>query len=95
MAFVGHWYFLILTLLVYGGLIVLAVWLVLWAIRISPRRIRPDNALGILNERFARGEIDQQEYEQRKAALLRERTQGGAVLGAAQVDGRPSRGRAD
>jgi len=70
-AFVGHWYFLILTLLVYGGLIVLAVWLVLWAIRISPRRIRPDNALGILNERFARGEIDQQEYEQRKAALLR------------------------
>ena len=71
MALVDHWYFLILTLLVYGGLIVLAVWLVLWAIRISPRRIRPDNALGILNERFARGELDQQEYEQRKAALLR------------------------
>ena len=70
MAFVGHWYF-ILNLLVFGGLIVLAVWLVLWAIRIAPRRIRPDSALGILNERFARGEIDQQEYEQRKAALLR------------------------
>ncbi|TMC29237.1 MAG: SHOCT domain-containing protein [Chloroflexi bacterium] len=57
-------------LLVYGVVIVLAVWLVLWAIRVSPRRIRPDNALAILNERFARGEIDQQEYEQRKAALL-------------------------
>jgi putative membrane protein len=50
---------------------VLAVWLVLWAIRIAPQRIRPDNALSILNERFARGEIDQQEYETRKAALLR------------------------
>jgi uncharacterized membrane protein len=40
-------------------------------IRIAPQRIRPDNALSILNERFARGEIDQQEYETRKAALLR------------------------
>jgi uncharacterized membrane protein len=43
---------------------------VLWAIRVAPRRIRRDNALGILNERFARGEIDQQEYETRKKALL-------------------------
>jgi uncharacterized membrane protein len=50
---------------------VLAVWLVLWAIRVAPRGIRPDNALSILNERFARGEIDQQEYETRKAALRR------------------------
>jgi putative membrane protein len=56
--------------LVYGALIVFAVWIVLWAIRIAPRRVRPDNALQILNERFARGEIDQQEYETRKAALL-------------------------
>jgi putative membrane protein len=64
----GHWYVL-LVFVVYAALIVLAVWLVLWAIRIAPRRIRPDNALSILNERFARGEIDQQEYETRKAAL--------------------------
>jgi len=49
--------------------IVLAVWLVLWAIRVAPRRIRPNNALAILNERFARGEIDQEEYQKRKAAL--------------------------
>jgi len=67
-AFFGHWYIL-LVFVVYAALIVLAVWLVLWAIRIAPRRIRPDNALSILNERFARGEIDQQEYEKRKAAL--------------------------
>ena len=71
MPFVGHFYFLILMLLVYGVVIVLAVWLVLWAIRVSPRRIRPDNALAILNERFARGEIDQQEYEQRNTALTK------------------------
>ncbi|HEV2013070.1 MAG TPA: SHOCT domain-containing protein [Candidatus Dormibacteraeota bacterium] len=70
MPFLGHWY-VIFALVIYGVLIVLAVWLVLWAIRIAPRRIRPDNALSILNERFARGEIDQQEYEQRKAALRR------------------------
>ena len=70
MPFLGHWYVLF-ALILYGVLIVLAVWLVLWAIRIAPQRIRPDNALGILNERFARGEIDQQEYELRKAALRR------------------------
>jgi putative membrane protein len=64
----GHWYVLF-GLLLYAAVIVLAVWLVLWAIRIAPQRIRPDHALSILNERFARGEIDQQEYETRKAAL--------------------------
>ena len=68
MPFFAHWYVL-LNFIVYAVVIVLAVWLVLWAIRVAPRRIRPDNALGILNERFARGEIDQEEYEKRKAAL--------------------------
>jgi putative membrane protein len=68
--FLGHWY-VIFALVLYAVVIVLAVWLVLWAIRVAPRRIRPDNALSILNERFARGEIDEQEYETRKAVLLR------------------------
>jgi putative membrane protein len=68
--FSGHWYVLLISLVIYGIVIVLAVWLVLWAIRIAPRGLRPDNALRILNERFARGEIDQQEYDKRKAALL-------------------------
>ena len=68
MPFLGHWYVLF-ALLLYAVVIVLAVWLVLWAIRVAPRRIRPDNALNILNERFARGEIDLEEYEKRKAAL--------------------------
>jgi len=69
--FVNLGFGLVVMLVVYGALIVLAVWFVLWAIRIAPRRVRPDNALQILNERFARGEIDQQEYETRKASLLR------------------------
>lgn len=68
MPFFGHWYVLF-ALLLYAVVIMLAVWLVLWAIRVAPQRIRPDNALSILNERFARGEIDQEEYEKRKAAL--------------------------
>jgi uncharacterized membrane protein len=58
----GHWWVLAIMLVVYGALIVLAVWLVLWAIRIAPRGVRPDNALQILNERFARGEIAKEEH---------------------------------
>ena len=68
MPFLGHWYVLF-GLLLYAVVVVLAVWLVLWAIRVAPRRIRPDNALAILNERFARAEIDQDEYQKRKAVL--------------------------
>jgi putative membrane protein len=66
-AFVGHWYVLLIVLLFWGGLIALVIWAVR---RISAPRTS-DNALSILNERFARGEIDQQEYDTRKAALLR------------------------
>jgi len=67
--FFGHFYALLITLVVFGAIVVGGVWLVMWAIRVSPRKIRPDNALRILNERFARGEIDQEEYQKRKAAL--------------------------
>jgi putative membrane protein len=67
--FLGHFYALILSLVFFGILIVAAVWLVLWAVRVSPSTVRPDSALAILKERFARGEIDQQEYEKRKDAL--------------------------
>jgi putative membrane protein len=68
MPFLGHWYALLVILVFWGGLIALAI----GAVR---RFRRPSgtsgNALNILNDRFARGEIDQQEYEKRKAALLR------------------------
>ena len=71
MPFFTHGFVLLFVLAFWGVVIVAAVWLVLWAIRVAPRRFLPDNALSILNERFARGEIDQQEYEARKAALRR------------------------
>jgi len=51
----------------WGGLIVL----VIWAVRRFTASRNSDNALSILNERFARGEIDQPEYDAKRAALLR------------------------
>jgi putative membrane protein len=63
--------FLPLYILFWAAIIVGIVWLVMWAARMFPGRTHAaaDSALAILNERFARGEIDQAEYEQRKAAL--------------------------
>ncbi len=48
MPFFDHGIALVFMLVFYGALIVLAVWLVLWAIRIAPRRVRPDNARAVL-----------------------------------------------
>lgn len=66
------WLVMVLFMLVFwGGLIVLAV----WAIRsFSPGRGErstnpPGGAMAILEERFARGEIDREEFESRKAGL--------------------------
>ncbi|HXN02432.1 MAG TPA: SHOCT domain-containing protein [Candidatus Dormibacteraeota bacterium] len=67
MAFVGHLLALLIQLVFWGGLIVL----VIWAVRRFSASRNSDNALSILNERFARGEIDQQEYDTRKATLTR------------------------
>jgi putative membrane protein len=59
----GHWYVLVIFLLFWGGVIALVIWAIR---RATSSRGR---ALQILQVRFARGEIDQQEFEQRKAAL--------------------------
>jgi len=67
MAWVGHIWILLINLVFWGGLIALVV----WAVRRLSRSRTPDNALSILNERFARGEIDQQDYDARKATLRR------------------------
>ena len=74
MSFVEHlWapFFFVLYLLFWGVILVLAVWLVMWAIGKFPGRTHGNSALSILNERFARGEIDQAEYETRKAVLTK------------------------
>jgi putative membrane protein len=63
---------MLVPLLLWGGLLTLVVWLV---VRLFPglRGGNPstDNAEGILKERFARGEIDEEEYE-RSLRTLRE-----------------------
>lgn len=67
------------------GLVGMAVQLIFWIIVISLgvylfRRYSPrsssgnrgfENAVGLLQERYARGEIDSEEYQRRKADLLR------------------------
>jgi putative membrane protein len=63
----AHVLVLLINVAFLAGIIALVVWGV---IRLS-HRPTSDNALSILNERFARGEIDQQEYDTRKAALRR------------------------
>ncbi len=63
----GWWMFSML--LFWGGLIALIV----WAVRAAsdrPSRDRDRNrALEILEERYARGEIDHEEFEQRRRIL--------------------------
>ncbi|QKV80559.1 SHOCT domain-containing protein [Amycolatopsis sp. Hca4] len=61
---------LVLMALVLAALVVLAVVLA----RRGPQPPPPaDTARRILDERFARGEIDQEEYERRRDALTRTR----------------------
>jgi putative membrane protein len=56
----------LLMVIFWGGM----VGLIVWAVRRATAK-KPDSALTILQDRFARGEIDEQEYDARKAALLR------------------------
>ncbi len=78
----GGWLLMAFTMLVFwGGLILLAV----WAIRSFGRpsgqdesRGRAADAMAILEERFARGEIDQDEFERRGAILRGQRGSGGS-----------------
>ena len=70
----GHAIFGPLTMLAFlGGLIVLIVFLVRWlGGGTFPRQEPPPQrrtALEILQERFAKGEIDKQEYEEKRRLL--------------------------
>lgn len=65
---IGGLLMLISMILLWGGLITVVVVL----IRRFAHPQRPhDDAVRILNERFARGEIDEDEYQRRRAALTR------------------------
>lgn len=66
----GGWMVLWMALF-WAGLVVL----VFWAVRSANGEVRrtsrpePGRALQILEERFARGEIDRDEFEERRSAL--------------------------
>ena len=68
----GGW--MMLTMLLFWVFVIaLIVWLVLTVARSQSQSSSPDSAarggLGILQERLARGEIDADEYRQRRALL--------------------------
>jgi putative membrane protein len=65
--FDGGWMILwvVFGIAFWGGLILLGV----WAVRRFTERPRRSGALDILEERFARGEIDAEEFERRRRAL--------------------------
>ena len=66
----GGWWMLFSMLLFWGGLIALIVWAVRAASDRPQNRERDRNrALEILEERYARGEIDHEEFEQRRRIL--------------------------
>ena len=70
----GHMLFgFLLMLAFFGGLIFLIVLAVRWLGGGAPHRAEPPAsrkaALGILEERFARGEIGKEEFEERKRLL--------------------------
>jgi putative membrane protein len=50
---------------------IVVVALILWTVRSAGGwgRPDPDQAMRVLDERFARGEIDQEEYEERRRVL--------------------------
>ena len=64
----------------FGGFIFLLLWLVLFAaaagaiayfvIPAITQKVRHDSALVILEQRFARGEIDSEEFKKRRQDLL-------------------------
>lgn len=70
---VGGWWMVLWMVLFWGGLIVVAIWAVraLSGSGRSPSGGGRKGALEILEERFARGEIDADEFEQRRATLER------------------------
>ena len=65
----GSWFGGLLMMLIFVALIVAAVVVTFRLLGHEPGRRSPGRAVDILNERFARGEIDRAEYEDRKKAL--------------------------
>ncbi|MBI4497466.1 MAG: SHOCT domain-containing protein [Chloroflexi bacterium] len=56
-------------LLLLGGLVLLVVWLVQQVTQRAAPEVRPRSALELLEQRYARGEIDREEYLARRQDL--------------------------
>lgn len=67
----GGWWMFMSMLLFWGGVIALIVWGFRAASDRPTSRDDRTRALGILEERYARGEIDHDEFEQRGRLLER------------------------
>lgn len=65
----GGWLMGLWMLLFWAGVILLVVWGVKTLSSGDNRRSDEGRALQILEERFARGEIDREEFEERRRAL--------------------------
>ncbi len=65
----GAWLFGPVMMILFFALLVGAVMLIVRLFEGGGRSTRNSDALRILDERFARGEIDRAEYEERRAAL--------------------------
>lgn len=56
------------------GIVISVIWGIVYVIRRSTRQhSNEDRAIMILRERYARGEIDDQEFEQMKGVLTKKR----------------------
>lgn len=66
-----NWYFWGMHGIWWGLWILLILWIFLIPYPTPGQKRKKDNAMEILRERFARGEISEEEFEQRKK-LLRE-----------------------
>ena len=60
---------MLLTMLVFWGLVITGIVFAIRWLATQGRGSRPDSALEILRQRYARGEIDREEFEARKRDL--------------------------
>ena len=65
----GGWFFGPISMLIFWALVITLIVLVVRRITGSNERASASGALEILRERFARGEIDKTEFEERKRVL--------------------------